>query len=110
MPVLPHDITDLHLAPVLLALEERIQEMGKLTFDELRRYIALVANRPDWNRELREGGILGSVNHLIDTHDWELTWTDRGIEVRHSHREVTLGVPRTFVDYVDGKHRVEQDA
>ena len=110
MPVLPHDISDLHLAPVLLTLDARIEELSKLSLDEFHRHVALVGNRPDWNRAVREGGVVEAVLHLIDCHDWELLWTDRGIQVSHGGHRVTLGVPAMFADYVAGKHREPQTA
>ncbi len=109
MPILPHDVSDLHLAPLLLALEARIDELSKLTLDEFRRHVALVGNRPDWNRAVREGGVVEAVQHLIDCHDWDLRWTDRGIQASHGGHKVTLGVPTMFVAYVEGKHGATQD-
>jgi hypothetical protein len=110
MPVLPHDISDLHLAPLLLALEARIDELSKLTLVEFHHHVALVGNRPDWNHAMREGGVISAVQHLIDCHDWELLWTERGVQVSHASHQVTLGVPGIFADYVAGKHRAMQDA
>jgi len=110
MPVLPHDISDLHLAPLVLALDARIDELSKLTLDELHRHIALVSDRADWTREVREEGLVVAVQHALDCHDWKLTWHDRGIRLSHGSHHLVLGAPATFAEYVEGKHRDPQTA
>ena len=44
----PHDVTDLYLAPVLLAVDARIEELGKLDKDGLAYEVALESNSPDF--------------------------------------------------------------
>jgi hypothetical protein len=105
MPVLPHDVSDLHLAPLVLTLDARIEELGKLDLNELNRHVALVSDRPDWNRELREEALLVAVRHTIECHDWKLAWDPRGILVSHDHHRLVLGVPATFTDFLLGRHR-----
>ena len=105
MPVLPHDISDLRLAPVVLTLDARIEELRKLDLNELHKHVALVGDRPDTNLELREEGLLAAVSHTIDCHDWTLSWHPRGIQVSHANHHLVLGVPSTFTDYLLGRHR-----
>ena len=102
MTMAPHDITDLHLAPVLLALDTRLETLGELTLEELRRRIALESNRFDSDVELRIAGVLESVKYLLDCHGWDLSWDPRGIRVTHRNRSVVLGVPDVVADYVAG--------
>jgi hypothetical protein len=110
MPVLPHDISDLRLAPVILMVNARIEELSRLDLAELHRHVALVSDRADWNREVREAALLEAVRHTIDCHDWRLSWHPRGIQFSHGNHRVVLGVPTTFADYLAGKHRSSQDA
>jgi hypothetical protein len=105
MAVLPHDIADLHLAPVVLALDASIEELGKLDLSELHRHVALVSDRPDWTQELREEALLVAVRHTIECHDWTLTWHPRGIRVSHDKHHLVLGLPANFTDFLSGKHR-----
>ncbi len=96
----PHDVTDLYLAPVLLALDARIEDLGRLGLDELRNVVALESDTPDRTAELRVSGLLRTVTHLIDTHGWTVAWTPRGIEVGHGRHRIVLGVPDTFREFV----------
>jgi hypothetical protein len=101
MTTLPHGVADLYLAPVAIALDERIAELGRLDRHQLADRIALETNRPDWSREDRQFGLLDTVRHLIECHDWQLSWEDRGIRLTHGGYSVVLGVPKTFHEYVD---------
>ncbi len=105
MPVLPHDATDLYLAPLLLVLNERLDELSRLDLGELHAHVGLVSDQPDWTREIRETGLLGAIRHTIDCHEWELSWHSRGLSVSHGKHRVVLGVPPTFAEYLDGAHQ-----
>ena len=105
MTTLPHDISDLHLAPVVLALDARVQELGLLDVDELTQRVALESNLADWSRDMRIAGLLEAVSHFIDCHGWTLAWDPRGIRVSHDLNTVVLGVGPSLVDYVEGKGR-----
>ena len=105
MPVLPHDAADLYLAPLLLVLNERLEELSRLELDELHKHVGLVSDQPDWSREIREAGLLHAISHTIDCHDWKLSWHPRGLRVSHSKHQVVLGIPATFGKYLDGAHQ-----
>jgi hypothetical protein len=98
----PHDVRDLYLAPVLLALEARLDEMGCLDSSELTQRVALASDRPDWTPELRATGLLRVLEHDIDLHGWEIGWSPRGLRVQHGRRSLTLGVPAVFDLYIAG--------
>jgi hypothetical protein len=108
VPNLPHDITDLHLAPVVLAIDARITALGALDFETLVLRVALESNCPDWSRDDRERGLLESARHFIDCRGWVLSWDPRGIRLSHDEHSVVLGVPPTFDDYLSGA-RVARD-
>jgi hypothetical protein len=98
----PHDVSDLYLAPLLLALDARLEELGQLDSEDLSRQVALVSDQPDWTRELRESGLLRAVQHFIDCHHWELSWDPRGLRVAHASRHLVLGLPANLVEYLAG--------
>lgn len=101
MTTVPHDISDLHLAPVVLALDARIDELGRLDLDELALRVALSGGE-EWTREQRDAGLLEAVRDVIDCHGWTLSWDPRGVRMTHGKHSVVLGVSATFADYLSG--------
>ena len=100
----PHDVTDLYLAPVLLAVDARIEELGKLDRDDLAYEVALESDRPDTTRQLREEGLIATVTHLTDTHGWAFSWDPRGLRMTHGAHSFVLGLPAVFRDFLgDGR-------
>jgi hypothetical protein len=102
MPNLPHDVTDLRLAPVLLALEDRITELGGLDVEELNHRVALDSDRPGRTAQTRRSMLLTSLARDIDCHGWVLSWDPRGLRVTHAQHSVVLGVPAVFDGYIAG--------
>jgi hypothetical protein len=100
MATLPHDLADLSLAPVVLAIDARIEELSHLSPKDLALHIGMEGDQPAWTREFRQRGLLATVSHLIDTHDWELSVDKRGIRFTHKERTFVLGVPHTFTEYL----------
>jgi hypothetical protein len=99
----PHDFTDLYLAPVLLALDDRLNELGLLDENELGFRVALDSDQPGDTRDRRERGLLTSIGHVIDCHGWQLSWDSRGLRVAHDGHGVVLGVPAVFATYLTGQ-------
>jgi hypothetical protein len=97
----PHDIPDLYLAPVVLAVDARLAELCLLDAKELAVRVTMEANLPDHTLVFREAALLATVGYLIDTHGWSLTWDARGIRLARGLHSVVLGVPPTFRQYVD---------
>jgi len=102
MTTLPHDLTDLRLAPTALALDARLSEMALLELDELTHRIALESNRATRTRDMRATALLDTVQYLIDLHGWVLSWDPRGLRMKHGVHELVLGVPQTFQEFVAG--------
>ena len=100
MSTMPHDVTDLYLAPVVLAVDARIEELAELDLPHLGRQVALVSDLAEWTRDLRETALLRTIDHLIDLHGWELSWDPRGIRMTHGAHRLVLGVPATFAEFV----------
>ena len=102
MTTLPHDLTDLYLAPVVLAVDARIAELGKLDAKDLSYQVALQSDTPDFTRQMREDALIRAIIHMIDTHDWEFGWDARGLRLVHDAHTFVLGIPATFREYLEG--------
>jgi len=100
MTARPHDLTDLYLAPVALAVDARITELGRLDKEQLAYEVALESDSPDFTREMREEALIRTVTHLIDTHDWEVSWDPRGLRLTHDAHTFVLGLPPVFAEYL----------
>jgi hypothetical protein len=100
MATRPHDIPDLYLAPVVLAVDARIEMLGHLDRDGLAYEVGLESDSPDFTRPMREQALIRTVTHLIDCHDWKLSWDPRGLRLTHGTHTFVLGVPAVFLDYL----------
>ena len=98
----PHDFSDLYLAPVVLVVDARLEELGKLNPGQLAYEIALASDRPDFTRRMREDALIAAVEYLIETHHWTLSCDPRGLRVSHHGHTLVLGVPVTIREYLDG--------
>jgi hypothetical protein len=102
MTTRPHDITDLYLAPVVLAVDARIAELGRLDRNGLAYEVALESDSPDFTRAMREEALIRTITHLIDQHAWEFSWDERGLRLTHAAHTFVLGIPAVFRDYLAG--------
>lgn len=105
MATRPHDVTDLYLAPVLLTVDARIEELGKLDRDGLAYEVALESDIPDITRPMREEALIRAITHLVDTHHWEFSWDPRGLRLTHGAHTYVLGVPTALIEYLEGSPR-----
>jgi hypothetical protein len=102
MATRPHDVTDLYLAPVLLTVDARIEELGKLDKGGLAYEVALESDIPDVTRPMREEALIRAITHLVDTHHWEFSWDPRGLRLTHDAHTFVLGVPTVLIEYLEG--------
>lgn len=102
MPNLPHDVSDLYLAPVVLAIDAKLDDLATLEPRALAQRVAIESNLPDWSREDRERALLESVQHFIDCRGWTVAWDARGLRLRHAEHTLVLGVPANAVAYLAG--------
>jgi hypothetical protein len=100
MATRPHDITDLYLAPVALEVDARIEELGRLDKDRLDYEVALESDTPDFTPDMRKDGLIRTITHLIDTHNWTFSWDPRGLRLTHGEHTFVLGVPPVFTEYL----------
>lgn len=105
MATRPHDITDLYLAPVVLAVDARIEELGDLSEDRLAYEVALESDSPGFTLQMREGALIRTITHLIDCHDWEFSWDPRGLRLTHDTHTFVLGIPAVFLRYLNDDPR-----
>lgn len=101
MATRPHDLTDLYLAPVVLTVDARIAELGRLDRDRLTYEVALESDLPDLTRDMREEALIRTVTHLIDSHDWEFSWDPRGLRLTHDTHTLVLGIPAVFLEFLE---------
>jgi len=106
MATRPHDVTDLYLAPVVLAVDARIEELSHLDSDQLEHKVAFQSDSQDYTPHMREEALIGTITSLIDCHGWELRWDPRGLRLTHDVHTLVLGVPAGFRAYIDGVPRV----
>lgn len=99
---LPHDVSDLYLAPVVLAIDAKLDALATLEPRALAQRIAIESNAPAWSREDREKGLLVAIQHLIDCRGWTVTWDQRGLRLSHAEHTVVLGLPASFAEYLSG--------
>jgi hypothetical protein len=100
MATRPHDATDLYLAPVALAVDTRIEELGHLDKDGLAYEVALESDSPDYTRRIREEALIRTVTHMIECRGWQLSWDPRGLRLTHDAHTLVLGVPAVFLEYL----------
>jgi hypothetical protein len=98
----PHDLTDLYLSPVVLAVDARIEELGHLSKEQLEYEVALESDSPDFTRSMREEALIRAITHLVDRHGWEFSWDPRGLRLSHDAHTLVLGIPAVFAEYVEG--------
>jgi len=102
VPNLPHDVSDLYLAPVVLAVDAKLDDLAALESHALSQRIAVESNLPDWSREDRERALIESVQHFVDCRGWTMTWDPRGLRLSHAEHTLVLGVSANLVDYLSG--------
>jgi hypothetical protein len=96
----PHDLADLYLAPVVLGVDARIEELGRLDKDGLAYEVALESDELDLTRDMREDALIRTVTYLIDRHGWEFHWDPRGLRLTHDTHTFVLGIPDVFLEYL----------
>jgi len=110
MASIPHDMSDLYLAPVVLTIESQLAEFGALSLSELAVSVESASTNTDLTREQREAGLLFTLAQFVETHGWALSWDPRGLRLTHGSNTLVLGIPEVFSDYLNGASRPGQSA
>ncbi|MFC6239250.1 hypothetical protein [Longivirga aurantiaca] len=103
MAARPHDIVDLYLAPVALGVDERLAELARLSQAELFVQVSLSTDREPVSTEERRRGLLLTVTHLLELHDWEPAWDEggRGLRLSHGGHSLTLGITPNLREFLE---------
>lgn len=100
---LPHDVNDLQLAPVTLAVEARIAHLAALDDAALAREVDAVSERPTRDELERRSALLAAIGGVVELHGWTLSWDDgRGVQLTHGPHSLVLGVSASMRRYVFG--------
>lgn len=100
MPTFPHDVTDLALAPVVLAVDTQLESFSAMDQEEIAMRIALETNRQPRNLGQRRDALMETVLRFIDMHGWQVAWSDRGLRLMNDLHTVTLGLPASLRTYL----------
>jgi hypothetical protein len=98
----PHDIADLALAPVALAIDAQLRELAQLSGPDLAYRVALESGIDTISSDQRQRGLLVSITYTIDMHDWSVDWDARGLKLAHGTHSIVLGVPEELNAFLDG--------
>ena len=101
MALMPHDTTDLALAPVVLQLDLEIQKFSGLTQEEVLTRVAAETDSQPSDFHGRRDAVLRALTHFVDLHGWSAHINDRGLRLSHGQNCVTLGLPRSIRTYLD---------
>jgi hypothetical protein len=96
----PHDLTDLFLAPVALAIDTEIESLERMTHDELLCYIPLVLNREPRDVDERRRDFVEAVTRHHDLHGWRASCEPRGLRLRNGEHTIVLGLPPNVRSYL----------
>jgi len=100
MPTFPHDVSDLALAPVVLAVDGQLESFSALTQEEIRLRVALETDREPHSAVERREALLEAVLRFIDLRGWQAAWCERGLRLTHDLHSVTLGLPESLQIYL----------
>jgi hypothetical protein len=101
MTIRPTDLTDLFLAPVALSIDAELAALSTKTPEELQTTIALRTNREPASLAERREHLLRAVEHVVELHDWTLSWDRRGLRLVHGDHTLVLGLPANLRSYLE---------
>ena len=96
----PRDVTDLYLAPVVLEVDGRLEELGALSADDLGFQVVLETNIEPQNAAEREKALLETIRRRVELHGWKLSLHERGLAVGHDRHALVLGLPAKLREYL----------
>jgi hypothetical protein len=100
----PHDLSDLLLAPLALRLDRELEELAGLTAQELHYRVCLETDSDPHNGDQRRRLLLEMLGRFLNTHEWELSWEERGLALIHDDHRLVLGIPANIRAFLlDGR-------
>jgi hypothetical protein len=97
---IPHDATDLQLAPVALEVDRWLGDLADLSIDEIDLKLVLNTNRQTYDAADRREVLVGAIIHDVETRGWELSLHERGLRLTHEDRVLVLGLPPSVTEYL----------
>lgn len=91
--IAPHDVSDLLLAPLALRLDQELEDLAGLTAQELYLRVCLATDRDPHNGDQRRRLLLEMLERFLRTHEWALSWGERGLVLTHDDHRLVLGIP-----------------
>jgi hypothetical protein len=98
--IAPHDVSDLLLAPLALRLDQELENLAGLTAGELHFRVCLATDRDPHDADQRRRLLLEMLGRFLETHDWSLSWGERGLVLTHDDHRLVLGIPANVRAYV----------
>jgi len=95
-------MTDLYMAPVVLEVDARLEELSALPADDLKYRVALESDVEPGDDPERRRALLETVRRGLELHGWTLELHERGLAVSHAGHAVVLGLPVNLRDYLGG--------
>jgi hypothetical protein len=99
--VRPHDITDLYLAPVVLAIDAELEALRGKGPDDILMHIALATNREPRSRDEKRRYFIEAVTKFHDLHGWTVSCHPRGLRLSHGEHQIVLGLPPAVYAYLE---------
>jgi len=100
VPEIPHDPTDLLLAPLAIELDKRLEAFGALNSKDLILRIVAATDREPSTTEQRQESLHDLLTRDMDMHGWTLAWSDRGLRLSHSEHQLVLGLSSVLRDFL----------
>jgi hypothetical protein len=88
----PHDRADLFMAPVLLDVDERINQLAQLDAQALADRVLVHVNHETSDGAERRDALLATLTDGLELHGWKAKWHDRGLRLTHGEHSVVLGL------------------
>ena len=89
----PQHVGDLMLAPVAIAVDARLEELGESADEELDYQIVLDVNADTSIPEQRGPGVVTTVTALTELYGWVVDLVNRGVRLLNGEHTFTLGMP-----------------
>lgn len=93
MTTRPHDICDLYLAPVALKIDRELDDLAGDAAEDIVTWIAMCTDRKAHSRDERHDLARRALQHLVDTHGWDVRHDAREIRLTHQGHSPRPGNP-----------------
>lgn len=85
-----------------LAVDGRLEELARLTPEELVCEIAVTANSDAKSSVERQRAVVSAATYPLDLHGWNVDLSPRGLRLHHAEHSLVLGLPPNVLEYLEG--------